>query len=287
MATWCAADLVPSDDPTYVGRPGSVASRGANFALQNSDFLLAIGVRLDFSITGYAPQNLAREAYKIAVDVDPAELRKLEPHLQQPVCCDAGDFMKELLNQRDRIERRSFQRWFDRCADWKTRYPIVTAEHRQPAGLVSIFNLADVIGTEVSPNDRLVVGNSGSGIEIFLLAFPTLHSQRMYHTAGLGAMGFAIPNAIAVAIANPGCEVIAVDGDGGFMLNIQDLETIHRSAVANQVLRVEQQWLQLDPRVAEELLWGRQYRRRSQHGADDSRSHQGERQLRPQHLHHR
>lgn len=228
VATWCAADLVPSDDPTYVGRPGSVASRGANFALQNSDFLLAIGVRLDFSITGYAPQNLAREAYKIAVDVDPAELRKLEPHLQQPVCCDAGDFMKEFLNQRDRIERRSFQRWFDRCAGWKTSYPVVTTEHRQPVGPVSIFNLADVIGTEVNPNDRLVVGNSGSGIEIFLLAFPTLHSQRMYHTAGLGAMGFAIPNAIAVAIAHPGCEVIAVDGDGGFMLNVQELETINR-----------------------------------------------------------
>ena len=54
VATWCAADLVPSDDPTYVGRPGSVAARGANFALQNCDWLLAIGVRLDFAITGYA-----------------------------------------------------------------------------------------------------------------------------------------------------------------------------------------------------------------------------------------
>lgn len=228
VATWCAADLVASDDPTYVGRPGSVASRGANFALQNSDFLLAIGVRLDFSITGYAPQNLAREAYKVVVDVDPAELRKLEPHLQQPVCCDARAFMNELQTQRDQIERRSFKGWFDRCASWKTSYPVVTEEHRRPKGPVSIFNLADVIGTEVGADDRLVVGNSGSGIEIYLLAFPTLHSQRIYHTAGLGAMGFAIPMAIAVAIANPGCEVIAVDGDGGFMLNIQDLETIHR-----------------------------------------------------------
>ena len=228
VATWCAADLLPSDDPTYVGRPGSLASRGANFALQNSDFLLAIGVRLDFSITGYAPENMAREAYKIAVDVDPAELRKLEPYLQQPVCCDARVFITELLNQRDRIKRRSFKRWFDRCAEWKTSYPVVTAEHRRAAGPVSIFNLAEVIGTEVSADDRLVVGNSGSAIEIYLLAFPTLHSQRIYHTAGLGAMGFAIPMAIAVAIANPGCEVIAVDGDGGFMLNIQELETIHR-----------------------------------------------------------
>ncbi len=228
VATWCAADLVPSEDPTYVGRPGSVASRGANFALQNSDFLLAIGVRLDFSITGYAPQNLAREAYKIAVDVDPAELRKLEPHLQQPVCSDARTFINELLKQRDRRKRRPFKRWFDMCAGWKTSYPVVTEEHRRPEGRVSIFNLAEVIGTEVSADDRLVVGNSGSGIEIYLLAFPTLHSQRMFHTAGLGAMGFAIPMAIGVAIANPGCEVIAVDGDGGFMMNIQELETIHR-----------------------------------------------------------
>lgn len=228
VATWCAADLLPSDDPTFVGRPGSVASRGANFALQNSDFLLAIGVRLDFSITGYAPQNMARDAYKVAVDVDAAELRKLQPHLQQPVVADARDFINELLNQRDRIRVRPFQRWFDLCSDWKTKYPIVTAEHQRPEGRVSVFNLADVIGTEVSTGDKLVVGNSGSAIEIYLLAFPALHSQRLFHTAGLGAMGYAIPMAIAVAIANPGCEVVAVDGDGGFMMNIQELETIHR-----------------------------------------------------------
>ncbi|HWS65294.1 MAG TPA: thiamine pyrophosphate-binding protein [Steroidobacteraceae bacterium] len=228
VATWCAADLVPSNSPTYVGRPGSVAARGANFALQNCDFMLAVGVRLDFAITGYAPQNLAREAYKIAVDVDPAELRKLHPYLQQPVCADAKAFLTELLDRMGAVERGSFSSWIDRCADWKTRYPVVTAEHRKAAGRVSVFNLAEVIGTAVKADDRLVVGNSGSAIEIYLLACPTVHSQRLYHTAGLGAMGYAIPMAIAVSIANPGREVIAVDGDGGFMFNIQELETIHR-----------------------------------------------------------
>jgi acetolactate synthase-1/2/3 large subunit len=228
VATWCAADLVPSDDPTYVGRPGSVAARGANFALQNCDFLLALGVRLDFAITGYAPQNLAREAHKIAVDIDAAELGKLHPYLQQPVCADAKAFITELLKHKDELKPRSISAWLARCADWKTRYPVVTDEHRKPEGLVSIFNLAEVLGTEVSKEDRLVVGNSGSGIEIYLLACPTLHSQRLFHTAGLGSMGYAIPMAIAVSIANPGREVIAVDGDGGFMFNIQELETIHR-----------------------------------------------------------
>jgi len=228
VATWCAADLVPSDEPNYVGRPGSVAARGANFALQNCDLLLAIGVRLDFAITGYAPQNLAREAHKIAVDIDAAELGKLHPYLQQPVCADAKVFLTELLKQKEKLKPRGIEAWRTRCADWKTRYPVVTDEHRKAEGPVSIFNLAEVLGTEVKPEDRLVVGNSGSGIEIYLLAFPTLHSQRLYHTAGLGAMGYAIPMAIAVAIANPGRKVIAVDGDGGFQFNIQELETIHR-----------------------------------------------------------
>jgi acetolactate synthase-1/2/3 large subunit len=162
------------------------------------------------------------------VDIDEAELRKLHPHLQQPIHSDAKRFLTELLSQKDTIRLSDHSAWDARCAGWKTRYPVVTEEHRKPEGPVSVFHLAEVIGTEVSPEDRLVVGNSGSAIEIYLLAFPTLHSQRLFHTAGLGAMGYAIPMAIAVATANPGREIIAVDGDGGFMFNIQELETIRR-----------------------------------------------------------
>jgi acetolactate synthase-1/2/3 large subunit len=228
VATWCAADLVPSDDPTYVGRPGSVAARGANFALQNSDFLLAIGVRLDFAITGYAPQNLAREAYKVAVDIDPAELKKLHPHLQQPVCSDAKAFLAELLSQSSFIRKPDRSAWDKRCADWKTRYPVVTEEHRKPEGRVSIFHLAEVIGTESQADDLLVSGSSGSGIEIFLLACPTRNRQRIYHTAGLGAMGYGLPMSLAVCIGGERRRTILVDGDGGFQFNIQELETASR-----------------------------------------------------------
>ncbi len=228
VATWCAADLVPSDDPTFVGRPGSVAARGANFALQNCDLLLAIGVRLDFAITGYAPQNLAREAYKAAVDVDPAELRKLHPHLQQPICADARAFLRELLCQKDSICLRGHAAWDARCAGWKTRYPVITDEHRKPEGKVSIYHLAEVIGTESRPDDLLVSGSSGSGIEIFLLACPTRRGQRIYHTAGLGAMGYGLPMSIGICIGGDRRRTILVDGDGGFQFNIQELETAAR-----------------------------------------------------------
>ena len=235
-ATWCAADLVPTDEPLYVGRPGSVAARGANFALQNADFLLAIGVRLDFAITGYAPQNLARAAYKVAVDIDPAELAKLDGHLSQPVCADARAFLLELLRQQQAIHLPDHSAWDQRCATWKTRYPVVTDQHRDPAGdpqgRVSIFHLAEVIGTESSEQDALVSGSSGAGIEIFLLACPTRSGQRIIHTAGLGSMGYGLPSAIAVSLGHRKSKhpahTLCVDGDGGFQFNIQELETVRR-----------------------------------------------------------
>ena len=105
VATWCAADLISSDDPLFVGRPGSVASRGANFALQNCDFLLSIGARLDFAITGFAPDRLSREAHKVMVDIDAAELAKLSPHIQTPVLADARAFLAGILAQHEDVQQ--------------------------------------------------------------------------------------------------------------------------------------------------------------------------------------
>ena len=243
VATWCAADLVPSDVPTFVGRPGNVAARGANFALQNCDFLLVLGARLDMAITGYAPQNLAREAHKVAVDIDPSELQKLHPHLQQPVISDCRAFLDELLAQlkalKQPLDHCRWADWNKRAADWKTRYDVVTDEHRKPKGLVSIFHLAEVIGTETKQEDKLVSGSSGSGIEIFLLACPTRSGQRIFHTAGLGAMGYGLPMSIGVCIGSGNRQTILVDGDGGFQFNIQELETVRRLST-NQIFRAEQ-----------------------------------------------
>ena len=225
--------LVPSDVPTFVGRPGNVAARGANFALQNCDFLLVLGARLDMAITGYAPQNLAREAHKVAVDIDPSELAEA---LSAPATADhlglPARSLTSLLTQLKALKvPLNHSRWADwnkRAADWKTRYDVVTDEHRKPEGLVSIFNLAEVIGTESKQEDKLVSGSSGSGIEIFLLACPTRSGQRIFHTAGLGAMGYGLPMSIAVCIGSGGQQTILVDGDGGFQFNIQELETVRR-----------------------------------------------------------
>jgi len=228
--TWMAMDLLDDDDPLFVGRPGTVASRAANFALQNADFVLAIGTRLDPPLIGWDPHQFARGAYKTVVDIDPAELRKLEGAIDNPICTDAHTFIDQLLQQaksalgKNNNNNKDRTAWLQRCQDWKARYPLVLPEHRAP-GLVSLYHLAEVIGQEAGPNDRIVSGSSGSAIEVFLLAYRARKGRRVFHSAGLGAMGYGIPASIGVCRGS-GKKTICVDGDGGLQLNIQELATI-------------------------------------------------------------
>ena len=230
--TWLAIDLVADDDPLYVGRPGTIAQRGANFAIQNCDFLLAIGCRLDRVVTGYAPERFARAACKVMVDIDPAELKKMGDTIRYPICADAGEFMRALLARASEVEQNGRTWWKQRCADWKQRYPLVLPEHKIPEGRVSVYNFAEAISGILREGDFCISGSSGTGIELFLLAFKTKCRQRIFHTTALGAMGFGIPAAIGAGLVgiaqDPHRNVICVDGDGGFQFNIQELETIKR-----------------------------------------------------------
>jgi len=227
--TWMAMDLLDDDDPLFVGRPGTVASRGANFALQNADFVLVIGTRLDPPLMGWDPHQFARGADKTVVDIDPAELRKLEGAIDHPICADARQFTDTLLQQGgsvlDKKEDKDRKEWIQRCQEWKARYPIVLPEHRA-RGLVSVYHLAEVIGQEAGPDDRVVSGSSGSAIEVFLLAYRARKGRRVFHTAGLGAMGYGIAASIGVCLGSAGAKTICVDGDGGLQLNIQELATV-------------------------------------------------------------
>lgn len=231
LSTWLAHDLIEEAHPLYVGRPGPVAPRGANFALQNSDFMLSIGARLDLVVTGYAPDNFARAARKVMVDVDPAELRKMGDTIHLPVLADACAFLEELLRQRSTLERVDRSDWLARCLDWKTKYPVVLQEYRDLPDRVSTYVLADVLSEVSAADDLIVSGSSGAGIEVFLLAYRARAGQRVLITTALGAMGYGVPACIGACLAGGRRRTICVDGDGGLQLNIQELETIRRLAL--------------------------------------------------------
>jgi acetolactate synthase-1/2/3 large subunit len=230
--TWLAIDLMADDDPLYVGRPGTIAQRGANFAIQNCDFLLSIGARLDRVVTGYSPEGFARAAFKVMVDIDPAELRKMGETIHMPICADAGDFMRAMLVDRSNIQAKDRSEWKRRCTDWRERYPLVLPAHKIAGGRVSVYNFAEVMSSILEEGDFCISGSSGTGIELFLLAFRTKRGQRIFHTTALGAMGFGLPAAVGAGIVGAAGgsrrNIICVDGDGGFQFNIQELETVAR-----------------------------------------------------------
>jgi acetolactate synthase-1/2/3 large subunit len=227
LLTWLAHDLLPDAHELLVGRPGPVAPRGPNFALQNSDWLLTIGARLDMVLTGYSHDRFARAANKIMVDIDPTEIRKMKTPVAVPVCADAKTFIQALLQQSDRIVRRDRSDWMTRCREWKTKYPVVLPEYRAQK-LVSTYVLADALSEELANDDVIVSGSSGASIEIFLLTFRVKEGQRVLVTTALGAMGYGLPASIGACLANGRKRTILVDGDGGLQLNIQELETVAR-----------------------------------------------------------
>ena len=228
LTTWPAHDMMPDDHPLMIGRPGPVAPRGANFALQNSDFVLSLGARLDLVVTGYAPENFARAAKKVMVDVDPTELKKMRGTIQLPVCADVKAFIAELTAQLSAIREKKRTKWYARCTEWKNKYPVVLPEYRNLTTGVSTYVLAEAISAVSKYEDVIVSGSSGAGIEIFLLAATLKEGQRLFLTTALGAMGNGIPGVIGACVAHAKRRTITVDGDGGLQLNIQELEVIRR-----------------------------------------------------------
>jgi acetolactate synthase I/II/III large subunit len=227
LTTWLSLDLIPDDHPLNFGRPGSLAPRGANFTLQNSDLLLVVGARLDMAMTAYAHDRLARAAVKIMVDIDPAEIAKMKTEIHLPIVADAGAFFAELGAQCTGLRTRGWPDWLNRCRKWKARYPLVLPEHRNLPGNISMYHFSEVLSDELAAGDVITPGSSGFAIEIFLLCLKTKRDQRCFHSRGTGAMGVALPATIGAAVGS-GRRTISVDGDGGFQMNVQELATVQR-----------------------------------------------------------
>lgn len=228
LTTRLGVDLISYDHPLCFGMPGSIASRSSNFILQNSDLLLILGARLDMALIAYAPEKLARGAKKIMVNIDAAEMQKVNSILDLAVEADANLFIQALLNNADRYDMQDRTEWLKRCRNWKNKYPFVLPEHRSQTGRVSMYAFAEIVSEEISEDCIILPGNAGNAAEVFLTAFKTKPGQRVFHNKGTGAMGFCQPAAIGACLGGDKKTTICVDGDGGFQMNMQELETVRR-----------------------------------------------------------
>ena len=228
LLTWKGADFLPETHPLFCGRPGASGQRGANFTQQNADFILMVGARMDFGQLAYSHRNFARAARKVMVDVDPAELAKMETPLDVAVCADAKAFLDALVVRTEALDGSLWRGWLARCKQWQARYPVVQPEHWKATQGVNQYALTAVLGEEMDADDLLVPGSSGACSELTCQAFALKTGQRMFNSQGLGSMGFAVPAALGGCLASGGRRTVSIEGDGGFQMNLQELETIRR-----------------------------------------------------------
>ncbi len=228
LTTWNGIDLIEEDNPLYFGRPGGLGHRYANFIQQNSDFFMSIGARLNLLQTGYNYDGFARGAVKVMVDIDNAELHKINVRPDIPVCADALYFMETLLKHKDRIIARDRADWFAYANRVKEKYPIVPKHYWEQTDYVNTYCLLETISKHMTAEDIYVSGSSGSCIDISMQTFRVKKGQRVFCTKGLASMGYGLPSAIGACLAGGRKLTVGVNGDGGFVMNIQELETIRR-----------------------------------------------------------
>ena len=228
LTSWNGIDLIEETNPLYYGRPGGLGHRYANFMQQNSDFFLSVGARLNLLQTGYNFDGFARAAFKVMVDIDEAELHKINVRPDLPICADAGAFIRGLLTHRDLIEKKDRVAWVA-YGDWmKEKYPLVQPSWWEEKDAVNTYCLLETISDQMTPEDIYVSGSSGSCIDISMQTFRVKKGQRVFCTKGLASMGYGLPSTIGACLAGGGRRTVGVNGDGGFVMNIQELETIRR-----------------------------------------------------------
>ena len=227
LLPWKTIDMFDYNHPLNFGSPGLMGNRAANFIVQNCDLLLVFGSRLDPSITAFNSADFGRNATKVMVDIDEAEIRKIK-NITLPVVADARQMLSALNAKQGELSPSGNSGWLAYCAGLKAKYPVVLEEYRKCTDGVNLYIFTDELFKQLTAEDVIVPESSGAAGEVTYQAMRVKLGQKIKNAAGLGSMGFGLPYSIGACIANDRRRTILINGDGAFQLNIQELETIVR-----------------------------------------------------------
>ena len=225
VTAWNANDTVAFDNPYYAGMPGTVGTRAGNFAVQNCDLLISLGCRMNIRMIGYTHDDFAKNAFKAVVDIDERELMKPTVHPDLPIHADVKELLRELLKA-DYEPQPVHEKWTAWCRELLERFPAVrSGMHNGGRGLINPYVFIDRLFAELKDKDRIVCGN-GSACVITFQAAKIKQGQRMFTNSGCAAMGYGFPASIGVAVSDNSRRTICIDGEGSFMMNLQELATV-------------------------------------------------------------
>lgn len=224
VATWTGADIFSHDDPKYIGNVGILGERAANWAAQNADLLLVLGSRLSIPIIGYETQLFAPRAKVIHVDIDENELNKPTLNSHSRFCEDLSAFVSEIAANL-RNDYSCPLPWLELVGDKKKEHPLENEEFLETDGCVDAYRVIYEL-SQLAPDDSVIVTDMGTSFTCTMQAFRRQRGIRVITSSGTSSMGFGLPGSIGAAVSRPEAQVIAVVGDGGLQMTIQELETL-------------------------------------------------------------
>jgi acetolactate synthase-1/2/3 large subunit len=221
-------DVIHYTHPQYIGKQGSIGDRAGNFAVQNADLVLIVGSRMPIRQVSYNWENFAPDAYKIQVDIDPAELAKPIATNNLALNYDAKDFLKSLIKEIKALQgfnNQVYREWLSWCLIRKEKYPIVLPKHKNPNKPINPYNFLFQLQEKLTSNDVIVCGNATACIVTFQTS-QVKKGQQLFSNSGSASMGYDLPAAIGAAVGAPNKRIICIAGDGSIQMNIQELQTV-------------------------------------------------------------
>ena len=246
VTTIMGKGAIPSDSTLYYGNVGIHGSFGANSAIGKCDLLLSIGTRLNDRIAGNK-ENFAKHAKIVHIDIDPSTISK-NVQADIPIFGDAKDILSILTAKAQPLKLSA---WVKELEELKTAYPVKIANNKlNPQIIIEKLNtLFDdiIVATDVGQN------------QLWTTQFLKLNERRKLLTSGgFGTMGFGLPAAIGAKLANSQTPVVAIVGDGGFQMNVQELATAVINGLPIIICLLNNCWLG-NVRQWQELYYGKRY----------------------------
>lgn len=226
-------DIIQSDHPLYIGRPGNYGERAAHYAIQNSDVLLVLGSRLASALVGHNPKEFGRNAKIIVVDIDKEELEKPGVKIYIKINADVKNVINEMLRQAKHVHVPNVKSWIQTCNDWKKRYPVVLPEYKKEKPINSYY-FTNILSELASKNDMVLV-DTGSCFHIACQTWKIKKGQRFLTTGGISSMGYWAAG-MGACVANDYKNTIVITGDGSLQMNIQELATIKHNKLPIKII---------------------------------------------------
>ena len=240
---------IPCDHPLNLGMLGMHGTRYANYAVTESDLLIAIGVRFDDRVTGKL-DTFASQARIIHVDIDPAEIGK-NKRVDVPI---VGDSRAVLQEMRERIQKRKeYERWLSRIRTWKEKFPM---RYPRDGVLRPQFVIEQL--SELLAGEGIIVSEVGQNQMWTAQYYCFRHPRTWITSGGLGTMGYGFPAAMGAHFARPDQVVFDIAGDGSFQMNIQELGTVSHYQIPVKVAILNNRFLGM-VRQWQELFYDRRY----------------------------